>query len=74
MNALLISLTFAASNPLSTGRSPPSNASRSSAGWVCSLSSVPPSGSLCSSPGPAVISRYRSPTRFSYLMMARLEL
>ena len=50
MTALLTSLTLLPSKPLSTGRKPPSSASRSSAGSVFSLRMVP-AGSLRSSPG-----------------------
>ncbi len=73
MTALLIVLTLLASRPLTTGRSPPSSASRSNAGCVCWELIVAPGGSLRSSPGPDVISRNRSPTRFSYRITARVE-
>ncbi|CNM23947.1 Uncharacterised protein [Mycobacterium tuberculosis] len=73
MTALVMVLILSASKPFSTGRSPPSNASRSSAGWVWATLMVPPGGSLRSSPGPDVISRNRSPTRFSYRITARVD-
>ena len=56
-------LTLSGSRAWNTGRKPPINASRSSAGSVWVTGIVPPLGSRLSLP-PRLSSMYRSPMRF----------